>query len=93
MSIVNFIKPVLHPQYKLEYFKNAEWEPEWINTAENLLRTQFRSYHKVGGSNTDMGTKEMEMESSVCTSLSSMRNNTDSRCTAEIIFEEINKHV
>ncbi|KAI0079327.1 hypothetical protein K474DRAFT_1567812, partial [Panus rudis PR-1116 ss-1] len=27
------ISMVLHPQYKLEYFKQANWEQEWINTA------------------------------------------------------------
>jgi hypothetical protein len=34
-------------KYKLEYFKQANWELEWINTAKELLHMQFNwSYHK-----------------------------------------------
>ena len=36
---------VLHPQYKLEYFKKAGWEPDWINTAEQLVRTSFNKFY------------------------------------------------
>jgi len=36
---------VLHPQHKLEYFKNAGWEQEWIDEAEKIVRAEFeRSY-------------------------------------------------
>jgi len=45
LSLIFF--PVLHPQYKLEYFKDAKWEPEWITIAEELVCTQFElSYYK-----------------------------------------------
>lgn len=38
---------VLHPQYKLQYFRDANWEPEWIVTAEDMLRTQYiAKYHR-----------------------------------------------
>jgi hypothetical protein len=37
---------VLHPQYKLEYFRTANWEQEWIDTAEDLLRTQFQNKYE-----------------------------------------------
>ena len=36
---------VLHPRYKLEYFKKAGWEPDWINTAEELVRTSFNKFY------------------------------------------------
>jgi hypothetical protein len=29
---------VLHPRHKLSYFKSADWEDDWINTAEALVR-------------------------------------------------------
>ena len=36
---------VLHPRHKLSYFKQAGWPTEWINTAEDIVRTKFnRSY-------------------------------------------------
>ena len=37
---------VLHPQYKLEYFKAANWEQEWIEIAENILRIEFSSNYE-----------------------------------------------
>lgn len=33
---------VLHPKYKLEYFKRMNWEPEWIKTAEAITRKRFQ---------------------------------------------------
>ncbi len=32
---------VLHPQYKLTYFKNANWEQEWIDSAERITREEY----------------------------------------------------
>ena len=34
---------VLHPQHKLDYFKKADWETSWIETAEQLMRERFDS--------------------------------------------------
>lgn len=35
----------LHPQYKLEYFTDAGWEEEWIDTAKSIVREQYdRAY-------------------------------------------------
>jgi hypothetical protein len=33
---------VLHPRHKLSYFKNAGWEDEWIDTAEALIRDEYK---------------------------------------------------
>ncbi|KAF8978261.1 hypothetical protein BDQ17DRAFT_1220600, partial [Cyathus striatus] len=35
------IAMILHPRYKLQYFKKAGWLPEWIDTAKDVLHTQF----------------------------------------------------
>jgi hypothetical protein len=36
---------VLHPRHKLSYFIKAGWEPDWIETAREITRTEFdRSY-------------------------------------------------
>jgi hypothetical protein len=36
---------VLHPRHKLQYFKNAGWEEEWVETARNIVRDEFdRTY-------------------------------------------------
>jgi hypothetical protein len=32
---------VLHPRYKLEYFKKVGWLPDWIDVAEELVRKDF----------------------------------------------------
>jgi hypothetical protein len=32
---------VLHPRHKLQYFKNAGWQDEWIERAEEIVRTEF----------------------------------------------------
>jgi hypothetical protein len=32
---------VLHPRHKLQYFKNAGWEEEWVETARNIVRDEF----------------------------------------------------
>ena len=39
MSSLAFI--VLHPGLKLEYFRNQEWEQEWIDAAELLTRDEY----------------------------------------------------
>jgi hypothetical protein len=39
--IISFVYQVLHPRYKLGYFKAAGWTQEWIDTAEDLVRNQF----------------------------------------------------
>ena len=33
---------VLHPRHKLEYFKNAGWLQQWIDTARNIVDTEFK---------------------------------------------------
>lgn len=34
---------VLHPWHKLEYFKQAKWEQDWIDTALDLVREMYDS--------------------------------------------------
>jgi hypothetical protein len=36
---------VLHPRYKLTYFKSAGWRDSWISTAEKLVRNRFSTNH------------------------------------------------
>ncbi|KAJ3498251.1 hypothetical protein NLJ89_g10242 [Agrocybe chaxingu] len=44
-SEVYRIAMILHPRHKLSYFRTASWPQEWIDTAEDLLRSEFeRSY-------------------------------------------------
>ncbi|KAK2465179.1 hypothetical protein APHAL10511_002810, partial [Amanita phalloides] len=33
---------VLHPQYKLCYFEKLNWDPEWIKTAEQIIKDEFK---------------------------------------------------
>ncbi|GLB45613.1 putative hAT family C-terminal dimerisation region [Lyophyllum shimeji] len=40
-SEVYRIAMVLHPRYKLQYFKNLKWKPRWIETAMTLVRDEY----------------------------------------------------
>jgi hypothetical protein len=33
---------VLHPRYKLCYFEKLAWDPEWITTAEEIIKDEFK---------------------------------------------------
>ena len=39
---------VLHPQHKLQYFKNANWLPGWIKIAKNIVREVFKCLYASG---------------------------------------------
>jgi len=41
VCLVFFCNAVLHPQHKLQYFKNANWLPDWINTTKNIVHKEF----------------------------------------------------
>jgi hypothetical protein len=45
-SRVYRIAMVLHPGMKLEYFRQHEWEEEWIEEAESLARKEFSSNYE-----------------------------------------------
>jgi len=43
----NLTQSVLHPELKLKYFRLREWEKEWIEQAEKLVREEYTaSYEK-----------------------------------------------
>jgi hypothetical protein len=44
---------VLHPRHKLTYFKAAGWQDDWIHTAEQLVRDEFKCYVSHSVPNTD----------------------------------------
>jgi len=39
---------VLHPCHKLNYFKNAKWEDDWIEDARQLVRDEFDLSYNCG---------------------------------------------
>ncbi|KAF9541913.1 hypothetical protein CPC08DRAFT_650423 [Agrocybe pediades] len=41
------IAMILHPQYKMQYFKDAKWEDSWVSTAEHLLRTRYKASYQI----------------------------------------------
>jgi hypothetical protein len=45
-TVVYRIAMVLHPGMKLEYFKRAEWEADWIEQAESLVRDEYMSSYQ-----------------------------------------------
>jgi hypothetical protein len=38
--------PVLHPRHKLQYFKNAGWDDDWVETAYGMVRDIFNNAYK-----------------------------------------------
>ncbi|GBE88184.1 putative AC9 transposase [Sparassis crispa] len=48
-SSVYRIAMVLHPTHKLDYFKHAGWEQQWIDMAEELVRDEFKYTYAHGG--------------------------------------------
>jgi len=56
---------VLHPRHKLQYFKNAGWQDEWIERAEEIVRTVFDLSY--GSMDTSWATSG-ETQSKVCVS-------------------------
>jgi hypothetical protein len=44
---------VLHPRHKLSYFKAANWEDEWIDAAERIVRAEFEHSYANRGLDTD----------------------------------------
>ncbi|KAL1947002.1 hypothetical protein VTO73DRAFT_13963 [Trametes versicolor] len=46
-SIVYRIAMILHPRYKMQYFRDQDWEEEWIAVAVDLVRSEWTTYYKV----------------------------------------------
>ena len=42
LLIYNYIYLVLHPKHKLKYFEKQNWDEDWIKTAEDIVREEFR---------------------------------------------------
>ena len=57
------IAMVLHPGMKLDYFRQAEWEAEWIEEAESLVREEYVSHYE----NKDRPAQEEETDTSADT--------------------------
>jgi hypothetical protein len=56
---------VLHPRHKLQYFKNAGWQDEWIERVEEIVRMVFNLSY--GSMDTSWATSG-ETQSKVCVS-------------------------
>ena len=37
---------VMHPRYKLDYFKHNGWQSGWIEEVQDLARSHYTSYYK-----------------------------------------------
>ena len=42
-----------NPQHKLSYFKQAGWPADWINTAEDIVRAEFKRSYAIENDNKD----------------------------------------
>jgi hypothetical protein len=39
---------VLHSRHKLEYFRNAKWEEDWIVAAKEIVEAEFQQSYALG---------------------------------------------
>jgi hypothetical protein len=46
--LIIFPLQVLHPRYKLSYFREAKWPSDWIDTAVSIVREQWEEHYKPG---------------------------------------------
>ncbi|PBK66621.1 hypothetical protein ARMSODRAFT_854438, partial [Armillaria solidipes] len=37
---------MMHPAYKMEYFQEKEWEPEWIDKCYNIVWSVWKQHYK-----------------------------------------------
>lgn len=50
----SYIYAVLDPKRKLEYFRSAGWEEEWIETARDIVEAEFeQGYSHMGDDNNE----------------------------------------
>jgi hypothetical protein len=64
LNVIADLNLVLHPNYKLDYFRARKWEKAWIETAESLVREEFESnYTNINSKNDDAAT-DVEIVSS-----------------------------
>ena len=56
---------VLHPQHKLEYFHEAGWESDWVDTAESLVRDEFELSYTATNSDSEHDDSDEEDEQSL----------------------------
>jgi hypothetical protein len=61
---------VLHPGLKLEYFRQHEWEADWIEAAEDLLRQEYSLHYE----NDEVTTPEDDAGQSTGTSVADFGN-------------------
>ncbi|GBE82272.1 putative AC9 transposase [Sparassis crispa] len=70
-SNVYRIAMVLHPSHKLQYFRNAGWQVEWITTARALVCEEYdRAYAQCA-----VNVEPTQMKQSECTPSSNMFDN------------------
>ncbi|THU80428.1 hypothetical protein K435DRAFT_695700 [Dendrothele bispora CBS 962.96] len=44
-SLMYRVAMVMHPLYRLKYFRDANWEQDWIKTAEDTTRKFFEEHY------------------------------------------------
>lgn len=45
--LLMFHNTVLHPHYKIQYFRDKDWQEEWIAEAINITRSEWTTFYKV----------------------------------------------
>lgn len=74
----------MHPKYKLDYFKRAGWEEEWIATAKEIVEMEWESSYKRyiedGDEDGEAEEKDMEIDDS------QVRHNSESFSVSQLML-------
>ncbi len=46
IQLISRLLAVLHPAYKLDYFRRHNWPAAWIKVVEDLVREEWETYYK-----------------------------------------------
>ncbi|PBK60315.1 hypothetical protein ARMSODRAFT_898268 [Armillaria solidipes] len=55
---------VMHPAYKMEYFQEKEWEPEWIDKCYDIVWSVWKQHYKLAAA--AVAPKEKQVYTSLC---------------------------
>ncbi len=55
---------MMHPAYKMEYFREKEWEPEWIDKCYNIVRSVWKQHYKLAAA--AVAPKEKQVYTLLC---------------------------
>ena len=77
---------MLHPKYKLSYFRKKKWPEDWVDAERTVLREQWNTYYKP---HNDSNTEPSQLDS-VCDNFFTELDNFGTETTIDELKEYLN---